>query len=196
MYDPAMRIETARLILRQPRLSELDRWAQFMADPATANPLGGVQPRAAVWRSLAMMAGSWAIAGFGMFSVLDRSSGTWVGRLGPWCPEGWPGTEVGWGILREYWGRGYATEGAIAAIDWAFDRLGWAEVIHAIATDNRNSQAVAQRLGSDRRGPAHLPPPLDHFEVELWGQTRAQWRAQRAALPLRAAARTGGEGQR
>src|SRR4051812_27379604 len=70
MYDPAMQLETSRLILRQPRLSELEAWADFMADPKTANHVGGVQPRPVVWRSLAMMVGSWALLGFGMFSVL------------------------------------------------------------------------------------------------------------------------------
>ena len=186
MYDPAMQIETPRLILRQPRLEELDAWAEFMANPETAGPIGGVQPRPVVWRGLATMAGAWALAGYGMFSVLDKNSGQWIGRLGPWCPEGWPGTEVGWGIRRDCWGRGYATEGAIAAIDWAFAELGWTDVIHPIAPGNLNSQAVARRLGSTLRGPGRLPEPLAHAEVEIWGQSRAQWQAQRSRLPLRA----------
>ena len=182
-----MQLETPRLILRQPRLSDLDCWAEFMADPQTANHIGGVQPRPVVWRSLATMAGAWAITGFGMFSVLDKATGVWVGRLGPWCPEGWPGTEVGWGIRRPYWGRGYATEGSIAAIDWAFAELGWTAVIHAIAPDNLNSKAVAKRLGSTMLRSTTLPAPFANLVVEVWGQTRAQWHAQRARLPLRAA---------
>jgi RimJ/RimL family protein N-acetyltransferase len=187
MYDPELQIETARLILRQPRLSELEQWAAFMADPQTANHVGGVQPRSVVWRSMAMMVGSWTLAGFGMFSVLEKSSGEWVGRLGPWHPDGWPGTEVGWGIRRESWGRGYATEGSIAAIDWAFAELGWSEVIHTIAPENLNSQAVAKRLGSALLGSTSLPAPYADAVVQVWGQYRAQWHAQRARLPLRAA---------
>ncbi len=182
-----MQLETPRLLLRPPELRDLDGWAALMADPESANPIGGVQPRAVAWRSLAMMAGAWSLAGFGMFSVLEKSSGDWVGRVGPWCPEGWPGTEIGWGLRRQYWGRGYATEAAIAAIDWAFGSLRWAEAIHVIAPDNLPSQAVARRLGSVRRGPAALPAPLAELEAECWGQTRAQWRSQRARLPLHAA---------
>ena len=124
------------------------------------------------------MAGAWSLAGFGMFSVLEKASGEWVGRLGPWCPEGWPGTEVGWGISRQYWGRGYATEGSIAAIDWAFAELGWSEVIHVITPDNLNSQAVARRLGSTRLRQAILPAPFAGLVVDVWGQTRQQWYAQ------------------
>jgi RimJ/RimL family protein N-acetyltransferase len=184
MYDPAMQIETANLILRQPRLSDLDAWAGLMADPLAARHIGGVQPRTMVWRALMTMAGAWAVKGYAMFSVIEKSSGAWIGRLGPWFPEGWPGTEVGWALRREYWGRGYATEGSIAAIDWAFAELGWTEVIHNIAPENPGSQAVARRLGSANRGPGRMPPPLEHVVVDIWGQTRAQWQAQRSRLPL------------
>ena len=58
MYDPGMQLETERLYLRQPRLADLDAWAEFMADPETAVPVGGVQPRPTVWRGLATMVGA------------------------------------------------------------------------------------------------------------------------------------------
>jgi len=61
--------------------------------------------------------------------VIDKASGEWLGRIGPWFPEDWPGTEVGWGLKRSAWGRGYAVEAATAAMDFAFDRLGWDEAI-------------------------------------------------------------------
>jgi len=70
------------------------------------------------------MAGAWHLRGFVMFSVIARSTGRWVGRLGPRHPEGWPGPEIGSAIIRPCWGRGYATEGAAATMDWVFDVLG------------------------------------------------------------------------
>jgi RimJ/RimL family protein N-acetyltransferase len=76
-------------------------------------------------------------------------------------PDGWPGTEVGWGIIRDCWGRGYAVEGATAAIDWAFDELGWSEVIHAIDPTNGASWAVARKLGAELIGLGRLPAPID-----------------------------------
>ena len=88
-------LETDRLLLRPPIAEDLDGWEAFGADPETMRFMGGVQPRAAVWRAHAMMAGSWALHGFGMFAVIEKETGRWVGRLGPWRPEGWPGTEVG-----------------------------------------------------------------------------------------------------
>jgi RimJ/RimL family protein N-acetyltransferase len=134
--------------------------------------------RPVAWRSFMMMAGAWSLRGYAMFCVLEKTTGRWVGRLGPWHPEGWPGTEVGWGIVRDWWGRGYAAEGAAATIDWAFDKLGWTDVIHVIDLDNLPSQAVARKLGSRLLRRGHLPAPFDHTQVDVWGQSREEWRAQ------------------
>jgi RimJ/RimL family protein N-acetyltransferase len=110
-----------------------------------------------------------------MFSVIEKATGRWIGRLGPWQPEGWPGTEVGWGLVREAWGKGYAYEGAVAAIDWAFQHLGWTEVIHSINADNAPSLALAKRLGSRFLRHSGLPEPYQDVTVEIWGQTREEW---------------------
>lgn len=171
-------IETARLLLRPPKLEDFDRWAEFAADPVATRFVGGVQPRAMAWRSMMTMAGAWALQGYCMFSVIEKASGRWMGRLGPYQPEGWPGTEVGWSLHPEAWGRGYAREGASAAMDYAFDVLGWDEVIHCIDPNNAPSQRVAIALGSQLRGPGRMPPPFDQAPCEIWGQTRAEWRAR------------------
>lgn len=174
-------LETARLILRPPAPEDFEPWAAFAGDEEAARYLGGVQPRAVAWRGMATMTGAWTLRGFGMFSVIEKASGEWVGRLGPWQPEGWPGTEVGWGIARAHWGKGYATEGAVAAIDWAFETHGWTEVIHTIDPANANSQAVARRLGSTLLRQAMMPPPFNEV-LDVWGQSRETWFANRASL--------------
>jgi RimJ/RimL family protein N-acetyltransferase len=174
-----LRIDTPRLLLRPPVADDFEPWAAFMADEEAARHLGGAQPRALAWRTFLTMVGAWQIQGFSMFSVIEKASGRWVGRLGPWQPEGWPGTEVGWGLAREVWGRGYATEGAIAATDWAFAHLDWTEVIHTIDDANTASQAVARRLGSRILRRTRLPPPFAHIELDVWGQSRAEWQAAR-----------------
>lgn len=179
MKFASLELETARLKLRPTRSEDFEPWAAFMADPESARFVGGVQPRAVAWRGFLTMAGAWAIQGFAMFSVIEKATGRWVGRIGPWQPEGWPGPEIGWGIVREYCGRGYATEAAAATIDWAFDELGWSEVIHTIDVENVASQVVAQKLGSYNRGRGQLPAPYEHVIVDVWGQTREEWRARR-----------------
>jgi RimJ/RimL family protein N-acetyltransferase len=172
-------LKTERLILRPPEPQDLDPWADFMGDAEASRFLGGAQPRPLAWRSLTGTVGAWALYGFSMFSVVEKASGRWIGRVGPIHPEGWPGTEVGWGLVRESWGRGYATEAAAACIDWALDTLGWDDVIHTIDPENRASQAVAIRLGSENRGPGALPPPYEGQPVDIWGQSREAWRARR-----------------
>ncbi len=173
-------LTTDRLILRPLGSEDLEPWVAFHADAETMRFLGGVKSRSEAWRALCTMAGAWAINGFSMFSVIERGTGRWVGRVGPWQPADWPGTEVGWGVSSEFAGRGYAHEAAVAAMDFAIDALGWSDVIHTIAPDNIRSARLAQRLGSVNRGPTALPPPLNSFVVDAWGQTAAEWRARRA----------------
>lgn len=173
---------TPRLVLRPPIAADFEPWARFAADADVMKYLGGVQPRAVAWRGFLTMAGAWQIQGFAMFSVIERATGNWIGRVGPWQPEGWPGPEVGWGIASEYQGKGFAFEAAVATIDWAFDHLGWTDVIHSIDPLNTPSQALAARLGSTNRGPGKLPPPFDAANIDIWGQTREEWRNRRASL--------------
>ncbi|WP_326523243.1 GNAT family N-acetyltransferase [Sphingomonas sp.] len=168
-------------MLRLPERRDFDAWAEFCADPEQMRFLGGAQSRAAAWRDMAMRAGAWQTHGFSMFSVIERDSGLWIGRIGPWQPEGWPGTEVGWGVAREYAGRGYAHEAAAAAMDYAVDVLGWTHIIHTIHPDNAPSIRLAARLGSENGGPVTLPDPLSAFRVDAWGQSADRWRARRQA---------------
>jgi RimJ/RimL family protein N-acetyltransferase len=174
-------LETERLILRPLEAGDLTAWTAFCADDAAMRHLGGVQPSSVAWRGFMTVAGAWAMTGFAMFSVIEKSSGRWAGRLGPWRPADWPGNEIGWGLLPEFWGNGYATEGAAAAIDWAFDALDWTEVIHTIGPENKASQSVARRLGSSQLGPGRLPAPYQDEPVDVWGQSREAWMARRAA---------------
>ena len=172
-------LETERLILRPPAPVDFEPYAHLMAHEATAQYIGGVQPRAVAWRGFLSVAGAWSMQGFSFFTVVEKASGQWVGRVGPWYPEGWPGTEVGWSLGSGFQGKGYATEAAAAAIDWAFDNLGWTDVIHCIHPDNVASQAVAARLGSVNRGRGRMPEPYQDSLIDIWGQSREQWRARK-----------------
>ena len=153
-----------------------------MADREAARWIGGPLSRAMAWRGFLTIAGAWAVQGFGMFSVLERDTGAWVGRLGPWMPEGWPGPEVGWGIVRSRWGRGYATEGVGRrhGLGLRRARLG-ARSSTASTRPTPPRSGSPSGSGSRRRGPGRLPEPFDATPVEIWGQTREEWRSRRAA---------------
>ncbi len=174
---------TPRLILRPPTQEDFDGFASMAQEEDTMRFIGGAAPRDAAWRGMATMAGAWALLGYAMLSVIEKETGEWIGRLGPWRPGGkeggWPGDEVGWGLKRAAIGKGYAFEGATAAIDWAFDELGWNHVIHSIDKANAPSIALAQRLGSKReREHVQLPAPFQTVKVDIYGQSRAEWRAR------------------
>ncbi len=171
-------IETERLILRPPTMADFPRWARFQADAETTRFIGGPKTPPETWRILMTVAGAWSLTGISFFSVIEKASGQWVGRIGPWRPEGWPGPEVGWSLHPDAAGRGYAREAAVASLDYAFDVLGWDEAIHTIDADNAASIRLAERLGSRYRGPGRLPPPFDALPVGVWGQTRDEWRAR------------------
>jgi len=174
-------LETERLILRVPIADDFDAFAAFAAEEETNRHLGGVKTRSEAWRFFTSLVGAWVVDGFAMFSVIERDTGRWVGRLGPWSPPDWPGTEVGWGVRAEFAGRGFAFEGSSAAMDFAVDRLGWTHIIHTIAADNVRSIALAKRLGSVNEGPTRLPAPYDDVRVDAWGQTADEWRRARAS---------------
>lgn len=178
---PGPTLETARLILRPPAPEDLDGWAELMADPVAARYIGGTLTRAQTWRAMATMAGSWALNGFGMFSLIEKDTGLWVGRVGPWRPEGWPGAEVGWSLHPRAWGKGYAVEAATATIDFAVDGLGWTRVIHCIDPGNEGSRKVAKRIGSKFLEIGRLPEPFHETPIQLWGQTADEWKARRGS---------------
>ncbi|TPG16655.1 N-acetyltransferase [Sphingomonas koreensis] len=169
---------TPRLMLRPLNGDDFDAYAAFAGDPDQMRFLGGAMPRELAWRDLTLRAGAWLTRGFSMFSVIERATGGWVGRIGPWQPDGWPGTEVGWGVASGFAGQGYAFEAASAAMDYAVDVLGWTDIVHTIAPDNVRSIRLAERLGSTHRGPTRLPPPLHEVRADLWGQSAAAWRAR------------------
>lgn len=175
-------LETDRLILRPPVDADFDGFCAFHADEKAMTYLGGLSSPPVVWRILRTIAGSWALDGFGMFSVIEKSTGRWIGRIGPLCPHGWPDREVGWGLLTEAQGQGYAKEAAIASMDFACDGLGWDMIIHTINPGNQSSAKLAEALGSYIMRQARLPDPYADQVVDVWGQTRDAWRENRKKL--------------
>src|SRR3954453_2073995 len=161
-------IETERLILRPWRSEDIAQNTAMLSDPGTARFIAAdgkpITTELSGWRNAAVMSGHWALHGFGMFAVEERSGGKYVGRVGPWRPPGWPGFEVGWGIAKELRGKGYAAEAARASVDWAFATFDIDEIVHCIDCENVASQGVARKLGATKAR-----------EVELFGHPADVW---------------------
>lgn len=152
-------LETDRLKLRMWRESDLDDYAELTADPLVMRYLQPGKPpytRAEAWRSIAFFIGHWQMRGYGHWAVEEKASRRMIGRIGFLNPEGWPGFEIGWTLARHAWGKGYATEGGRAALQYAFTKLDRPHVISLIHPENTPSMKVAERLGEKLEGKARI----------------------------------------
>jgi RimJ/RimL family protein N-acetyltransferase len=171
-------LETDRLLLRAFRDDDLDAYAAMCADPEVMRYIGprSVLSREDAWRQMAMFAGHWQLRGFGLWAVEERATGAFVGRVGLYCPEGWPDRELAWTLARPHWGKGYALEAARAALAYAFETLGWPRVISLVDPDNTRSIRLAERLGERPAGEA----TVRGAQVLVYAIDRAAWQEAEA----------------
>ncbi|WP_299620967.1 GNAT family N-acetyltransferase [uncultured Tateyamaria sp.] len=140
-------LSTERLVLRAPGLQDAPQHAAFYASDRT-NFVGGPLTAELAWRNPAMELGHWALRGFGRWAVTEKGNDTAIGIVGLWHPMGFPENELGWDLFDGATGKGYATEAARAARNYAYDRLGWTTLTSMIDPKNTGSAAVATRLGA------------------------------------------------
>jgi len=141
-------LESERLVLRQWQVGDFEAYARYYSAEETARFVGGVCARDIAWRRLAATLGHWQMRGHGEWALEEKSSGTLVGAAGLNSPEGWPELELGYWLLPEYQGKGYATEAAGRAKEYAFGELKRETLVSYIDPRNSASIAVAERLGA------------------------------------------------
>lgn len=158
---PARVLQTARLTLRGWRDADVDSWFELNSDPRVMEFFPSAFDRARADASAARLRADLDDRGYGWWIAEDRETKRFAGAIAlvdvPFEAHFTPATEVGWRLLPEYWGRGYATEGGRAAIEFGFDELRRPEIVSVTAIPNQRSQRVMQRLGMTR-------DPLDDFE--------------------------------
>jgi RimJ/RimL family protein N-acetyltransferase len=177
------RLQTERLTLREWRDGDLDAFAEFYGDAEVMRYLSG-EPiaRNDAWRNMSAAAGHWVLRGYGTWVVERKPDGAVIGRVGLINPEGWPGLEVGWTLGRPYWGQGYATEAARAAMNYCFLTQSVDRLISLIDPQNKASQAVARRLGETQGPEYQLVIAGKSYTCHIWSITREEWK-KRALLP-------------
>jgi RimJ/RimL family protein N-acetyltransferase len=175
------RLETERLILREWRIEDFEAYAAMMADPDVTRYIAPApMARADAWRALASGIGHWVLRGYGAWAVERKSDGALMGRVGMINPEGWPGLEIGWTLDKPFWGQGYATEAASAAMRYAFLTQPVDRLISNIDPANAPSQAVAVRLGETKGPLGKLTIAGKDYPIDIWAITRAEWKARGA----------------
>lgn len=170
---PRDELVTPRLLLRRFRDEDEPAMAAINRDPEVTRHLNRAVDEPAVAAFCGLVAGHWEAHGFGFYAVEAREPdlrGRLIGFVGvaypAFLPELAERPELGWRLAHAAWGRGLATEGATAARDDAFDRLGLSELISIIHPDNARSQRVARKLGMAIERQVHNPV-IDRA-VDLW----------------------------
>jgi ribosomal-protein-alanine N-acetyltransferase len=176
-------LATDRLFLRDWREEDLAPFAALNADPRVMEFFPTTLDRAESDALAARLQGSIEESGFGFWAAERKEDGAFVGFVGLRRPRFMPAVEIGWRLARAYWGKGYATEAARAALAHGFGPLGLSEIVAFTVPTNRRSRSVMERLGM-----AHDPgADFDHPAVPeghalrrhvLYRLAREKWNAR------------------
>jgi RimJ/RimL family protein N-acetyltransferase len=154
-------LETPRLILRQHRLTDFEPAYAMYSDVEVTRHIGNGKPatRQDVWHRVLRFSGHWQLLGYGMFAIVEKATGRFVGETGlcDFCrelgPDFDPFPEAAWIMARDSFGKGYATEAARAAHEWHEANRGPQRTVCIIAPENHASLRIAQKLGYRAIGP-------------------------------------------
>lgn len=148
---PYVVLETERMVLRRPVPGDLNDYYAFYQDPEVRRfipdyPRTYEDTRQEVeW----FLNGHPRNAKLGLWATVHKESGKLIGRCGliPWTIDGQEEVEVAYLLIRDYWGRGLATEAARAIAGYGFDTLGLPRLISLIDPENHASRHVAEKVG-------------------------------------------------
>lgn len=153
-YDASMNsstIQTKRLSLRPWKHQDLEPFAQMNADPKVMEYFPSTLSLAESEKSMKNAARHFEEYGFGFWVATLRDSQEFIGFIGlkhvDFTAHFTPAIEIGWRLAFQYWGQGYATEGALAALQYGFNTLHLKEIVSFTAKQNIRSQKVMQRIG-------------------------------------------------
>jgi RimJ/RimL family protein N-acetyltransferase len=151
----AVSLQTSRLLLRPWRDEDIAAFAEMSADPAVMEYLLPLSDRGlSVEAWVAQKRTHWRERRFGQWVVEIPAEASFIGVVGldtvSYTAHFTPAVEVAWRLTRPYWGQGYATEAAKAALDYGFEELGWSEIVAVTVPANQRSRRVMERLGMTR----------------------------------------------
>lgn len=160
----ATRLITSRLILRPWQDEDLEPFARLNADERATQYLLHRLTRAQSDALVARIAAHFEREGFGFWAVEAPGVASLVGAVGLLVPgftaPFTPCVEIGWRLAPAFWGCGFASEAARAALAFGFERAGLDEVVALTVPANTRSRAVMQRLGMTHS-------PADDFDHPL-----------------------------
>ena len=144
-------IKTERLILRPWKASDLEPFARLNADPRVMECFPAPLSREKSDDLAQLIQAKMSEQGWGFWAVEVPGVADFIGMIGlghvPWDAHFTPAIEIGWRLLHEHWGKGYATEGARAALEFGFQTLKCDEIFAFTAVPNVRSRHVMEKLG-------------------------------------------------
>jgi ribosomal-protein-alanine N-acetyltransferase len=142
-------IETSRLYLRQFSVADLNDLSAIRSDPEVMRFIGAGQPHSAdqVRESLEHLLSGWKQNGFGRWAVVHKPDKKLMGWCGLAFLDQTEEIEIGYGMAKEYWGRGFTTEAAAASIRFGFEELKLNRIVAVAMPENIASRRVMEKIG-------------------------------------------------
>jgi RimJ/RimL family protein N-acetyltransferase len=138
----------SRVVLRQWREDDREPFARLNADPETMRYFPSTMSREESDAMVDRVSEMIAERGWGLWAVEVPGVAPFVGFVGLNVPRFMPdAVEVGWRLLKEHWGNGYATEAAGEALRYGFEELGLDEIVSFTTVSNTPSRRVMERIG-------------------------------------------------
>jgi len=178
-------LTTPRLSLRTYRRDDLPVYADLNRDLEVVEFLGGEPLSPEYTEEIAEWAnGLYAREGIGLLAVERREDARFLGMCGLHHLGAYPDdVEIAWRFAREHWGNGYATEAALAWLDYAFNTKGFARVISVTEPPNKRSMAVMRRLGMGFDHKARISEEGEVFDAVIYSiEAQTLLQTQRSGL--------------
>ena len=157
-------ITTERLILRPWTPEDFEPFAKLNADPRVREYFPSVLSTEESNAQAAKISLFIQENGWGLWAVSVPGVAKFIGFIGlsqvSFTAPFTPAVEVGWRLAHEHWGKGYATEGAMAALKYGFETLKLKEIVSFTSVENRASRAVMEKIGMTHDGADDFDHPL------------------------------------
>lgn len=185
----AIESETERLRLLAWDERHIAPFAALNADPEVMRYFPSINDAAQTRATVEAWRAQFAERGWSNWAVERKQDGAFIGFIGLSVPRRQlpfsPCVEIGWRLARAFWGLGYATEGARAALAVGFEQIGLAEIVSFTTLANRPSRAVMERIGMTNTGRDFDHPALpDGHALQrhcLYTLSRSDWAGRRPA---------------
>lgn len=183
-------IRTDRLILRQWKKGDLEPFANMNADPRVREYFPGLQTREESDHSVSLVSGHIEKYGWGFWAASLVETGEFIGFIGLedvyFQANFVPAVEIGWRLAYKHWGKGYATEGALACLRYGFETLKLDEIVSFTAVENTRSRRVMEKIGmhhdsKDDFDHPKLPEGHPLRRHVLYRLDRDEWKKQQRA---------------